>query len=190
MDLTTLPSSDSCSGSYSPKRARGISSIAFGTGPSVGRIFALTEDSRIHTYNSLGAAGMPLDVPQPDHMYQHRHMLIRSFYVRLAVSPCGRWLACGGASGSAFVFNAASKPDVDVGTDARPGEDVKEGESVTGVELKAQDGEVGAVDWADDTLAACGDDGTVRLWRPDLERSETCKSDPNGAGFGWCLARP
>ena len=133
---------------------------------------------------------MPLGVSQPDQMYWHRHMLIRSFYVRVAVSPCGRWLACGGASGSAFVFDTSSTSSSGIGLDARPGEDGRKGKIDMGVELKGQDGEVGAVDWADGTLATCADDGTVRLWRPDLERAEICKTDPNGAGFGWSLARP
>ena len=123
---------------------------------------------------------MPLSIPQPDQVFAHRHMATNSFYVRLAVSPCGRWLACGGASGSAFLF------DVGVGS----GLQRNEGAQRMGVELKGQDGEVGSVDWADGTLATCADDGTVRVWRTDLEGSEIYRADPEGAGFGWCVGRP
>lgn len=47
-----------------------------------------------------------------------------------------------------------------------------------GVELKGQDGEVSGVDWADSTLATCADDGTVRVWRPDIENHHECSDNP------------
>ncbi|KAH8113389.1 WD40 repeat-like protein [Phellopilus nigrolimitatus] len=123
------------------------------------RIFALSNDSRVHTYNARGAADIPLGVPQPSHAFAHRHMATNSFYVRAAVSPCGRWLASGGACGAAFLFD--------------------------GVELKGQEGEVGALDWADGALATCADDGTVRVWRPDVERHRLCTENPEEARWDW-----
>ncbi|KAI5120503.1 hypothetical protein M0805_000088 [Coniferiporia weirii] len=176
-DLTTLPSGAPSAGlMFSPRRARGIISMTFGSGPSAGRIFALSNDSRIHTYNAHGAAGAPLDIPQVDQAYAHRHMATNSFYVRTAVSPCGRWLASGGAGGSAFLFDVAA---------GNSGEEL----SVRGVELKGQEGEVGAIDWADGALATCADDGTVRIWRPDVERHRTCTEQPEEARWDWSWGR-
>ncbi|THH09051.1 hypothetical protein EW145_g2286 [Phellinidium pouzarii] len=171
-DLTTLPSDLPSAGLlFSPRRARGIISMALGMGPSAGRIFALSNDSRVHTYNTSGAVGIPLSVPQADQAYTHRHMATNSFYVRTVVSPCGRWLASGGAGGSAFLF------DISVGGEEKLG--------MQGVELKGQEGEVGAVDWADGALATCADDGTVRIWRPDIERYRMCMDNPVEAKWDW-----
>ena len=81
-------------------------------------------------------------------------MSTNSFYVRASVSPCERWLATGGTSGSAFLFDVGANRDDKLVTE--------------GVELRGQEGEVGAVDWASDSLVTCADDGTVRIWRPDI----------------------
>lgn len=156
----------------SPRRARGICSIAVGCGPSAGRIFALCNDSRIHTYNASGAAEAPLDIPQEDRIYSHRHMATSSFYLRISVSPCGRWLAGGGAGGSAFLFDLAAR-----------------GSHIQGVELKGQDGEITGVDWADNVLATCADDGTVRVWRPDVEKYHMCLGNPEEAQLDWAWGR-
>nr|GAT53910.1 small monomeric GTPase [Mycena chlorophos]GAT53911.1 small monomeric GTPase [Mycena chlorophos] len=71
------------------RRPRGIVSLAQGSGPSTGLLFALASDARIYIYDrdSLGSFG---------HTYTHSR-LRTSFYVGLDVSPCGRWLATGGA---------------------------------------------------------------------------------------------
>ncbi|EJD01031.1 WD40 repeat-like protein [Fomitiporia mediterranea MF3/22] len=176
-DLTAVTYGEQPDGltSTPTRRARGIASLAFGSGPSAGRVFALSNDSRIHTYNASGAAGVPLGVPQADQAYTHRHMATNSFYVRTAVSPCGRWLASGGANGSAFLF--------DVGADR------SDKLCMEGVELRGQDGEVGGVDWADGALATCADDGTVRIWRPDTERYRLCTDNPEEARWDWCWGR-
>lgn len=168
-----LPSADLL---FSPRRARGIISLAIGNGPSAGRVFALGNDSRIHTYNTSGAGSIPLGIPQPDIVYSHRHMHTNSFYVRTAVSPCGRWLAAGGSSGSAFLFDATVSAE-----DRSP---------YQGIELSGQKGEVGAIDWADEMLASCADDGTVRIWRPDAKRLQQCKEDEEEAKWDWCWGRP
>lgn len=56
------------------------------------------------------------------------------------------------------------------------------------VELRGQTGEVGAVDWADGSLASCADDGTVRVWRPDIEVARRCEEDPESAKWDWMWA--
>ena len=152
-------------------RSRGIVSLAKGTGPTAGLVFALGADSRVHTYV------LPSLTPQKVE-YTHSNMQSNSFYVGLALSPCGRWLASGGTGkqGSAFLFdvsNAAQQSSTMV---------------QTGVELKAQLGEVGAVDWASNTLATCADDGTVRTWRPDIETYRKCEAQPEENRWDWSWA--
>lgn len=58
--------------------------------------------------------------------------------------------------------------------------------SQQGLELKGQQtGEVGAIDWARDMLATCIDDGTVRVWRPDLETYLGCIENPEDQQWDW-----
>lgn len=177
IDFTTVPSdSATAAHTFSPRRARGICSLALGCGPSVGQVFALGNDSRVHTYNALGAFDTPLSIPQVTKTYSHRHMATNSFYVRVAVSPCGQWLASGGASGSAFLFDISDRSG-------------SYGIGGLGVELKGQEGEVGALDWSADSLATCADDGTVRIWRPDLAKYQECLQDAEEAAFDWTWGR-
>ena len=49
---------------------------------------------------------------------------------------------------------------------------------------------MGAIDWADEMLAPCADDGTVRIWRPDAKRLQQCKEDEEEAKWDWCWGRP
>lgn len=176
-DLTTVTYEGDYGGltSTPTRRARGIISLALGTGPSAGRVFALSSDSRVHTYNASGAAGVPLGVQQADQVYTHRHMVANSFYVRVSVSPCGRWMATGGQGGSAFLFDVGAGSTDKLVTE--------------GVELRGQEGEVGAVDWGHDTLATCADDGTVRIWRPDSEAHRRCTEVPEEAKWDWSWGR-
>ncbi|KAJ7499178.1 WD40-repeat-containing domain protein, partial [Mycena latifolia] len=149
-------------------RPRGIISLVDGTGPTAGLIFALGADSRIHTYarNSLAAFGTS---------YTHEN-LQTNFYVKLAASPCGRWLATGGSgvSGSSFMFEVSN---------ATRGSGVS-----TAVELKGHTGDAGGVDWASDMLSTCWDDGMVRVWRPDIETHRTCMERPEEQRWDWCWA--
>jgi denticleless len=146
-------------------------SLAKGAGPTAGVIFALGADSRIHTY------ALPSLIPQKM-AYTHNNMQSNSFYVGLALSPCGHWLASGGTGkqGSTFLF--------DVSDAARPSPITTQ----TGVELRAQLGEVGGVDWASNTLATCADDGTVRVWRPDIEIYRNCENQPEEMRWDWSWA--
>jgi denticleless len=159
------------------RRARGITSLALGTGPTRGLLFGLANDSRVHTYDltSLEPLSGHTEDPADDQWScAHEHMRTNSFYVRAMISPCGRWLASGGAAnGSVFLF------DVAAGTRDRTVE------RTNGVELHGQKGEVGAIDWAEDMLATCADDGTVRVWRPDIEVYRRCENEPEEMGWNW-----
>lgn len=152
---------------YGSRRSRGIVNLTAGSGPTAGILFALGTDSRIHTYS------LPSLTPQRL-SYTHANMLGNSFYLGLSVSPCGRWLASGngGAKGGNFLF--------DVGNAARPFAVPEKA-----VELRGQKGEVGALDWADGMLATGADDGTVRVWRPDVEVYRSCIEDPEEKKWDW-----
>jgi denticleless len=103
-------------------------------------------------------------------------MQTNSFYVRVATSPCGNWLASGGAAaGSAFLY--------DVGNAARAL--YSPPPYSRGIQLRGQTGEVAAVDWADGMLATCADDGTVRVWRPDSDTYTKCVKDPEESKWDW-----
>ncbi|KAJ7873264.1 WD40-repeat-containing domain protein, partial [Mycena olivaceomarginata] len=149
-------------------RPRGIISLVHGSGPSTGLLFALSADSRIHTYgrDSLAAFG---------NTYTHAN-LQTNFYVKLAASPCGRWLASGGAgvSGSSFMFDISNA--------------TRGATEQAGVELKGHSGDAGAVDWATDMLSTCWDDGMVRVWRPDTETHRACIENPEEKRWDWCWA--
>lgn len=153
------------------RRPRGISSLCSGSGPTSGLLFALGADSRLYTFSSPSL--MPLQAETPSN-------LRTSFYVRLATSPCGRWLAsgCSGRNGSSFLFDVSNAARLSASSYSRQ-------LSAAAVELRGQTGEVGAVDWAQEMLATCADDGTVRVWRPDCDVYQKCLLDPDAERWNW-----
>ncbi|PSR73459.1 hypothetical protein PHLCEN_2v10751 [Hermanssonia centrifuga] len=164
------------------RRARGITSLVVGSGASAGLLFALSNDSRVHTYDMSTLeplSGWTEDPSNDLWSYGHENMHTNSFYVRLAMSPCGRWLASGGAAnGSVYLFDVTSS------SANRRGPAFSDGRGL-GVELQGQKGEVGAVDWAEGMVACCADDGTVRIWRQDLETYRSCEDDPEEMKWRW-----
>ncbi|KAI0772644.1 WD40-repeat-containing domain protein [Irpex lacteus] len=165
------------------RRARGITSMTPGSGVTSGLLFALSNDSRIHTYDARTLeplSGWTTDPVTDAWSYGHDNMRTNSFYIRLAMSPCGRWLASGGQrDGCAYLFDvsASARERVQCSDVCR-----------RGVELFGQKGEVGAVDWAPGQLASCADDGTVRVWRPDVERYRRCEDEPEEMRWNWSWA--
>ncbi len=155
------------------RRARGLSSVVAGTGPTYGLLFGLGVDSRVHTY----AASTLLPLSQKG-TFKHPNMNTNSFWVRLALSPDGRTLVSGSSGtdkgASAFLF------DVSQTTSAFP----PILPDSAGVELPGQKGEVGGVDWAQDMLATCSDDGIVRVWRLDPEIRQQCDLEAD-ARWTW-----
>ncbi|PCH41376.1 WD40 repeat-like protein [Wolfiporia cocos MD-104 SS10] len=180
-------------------RARGITSLAPGHGPSAGLLFALGTDSRIHTYAApsleplsgyTAGMGVGLDPETDPWMLTHTEMKTNSFYVRLSVSPCGRWLASGNAmDGRVFLFdisNTASRR-MRAGMAALGGYSYGRGD-IAAVELRGQAGEVGALDWAQDMLATCADDASVRIWRPDVDIYRECVRNVDEMRWNWSWA--
>jgi len=144
--------------------------LAAGTGPTRGLLFGIGADSHIHSYS------LPSLEPHLT-SYTHENMTATSFYLGMSVSPCGRWLACGGAgpNGNSYVF--------DVENACRPGF-----RPLPGLELLGQSGEACAVDWGFGQLATCADDGVVRIWRPDLEQRQLCEGQPEECRWDWSWA--
>ena len=155
------------------RRARGLTSVVAGTGPTYGLLFGLGVDSRVHTY----AASTLLPLPQKG-SFKHPNMNTISFWVRLALSPDGKSLA----SGSSGTYKGASAFLFDVSQTARAAPAISPDSA--GVELPGQQGEVGRVDWAQDMLATCSDDGIVRVWRFDPEIRQQCDLDAE-ARWTW-----
>jgi denticleless len=161
-------------------RARGLSGITPGHGPTTGMLFALGADSQVHVYHA--ATLQPLSGTRMG--LAHPGLKGTSFYARTALSPCGRWLATGsaGLGGNAFMFDVGG-----LGSMLAQGQDVRA--SVHAVHLQGHVGEVGAPDWADGGLATCADDGTVRMWRPDVEVYRRCQAEPQEAQWDWSWAK-
>lgn len=155
------------------RRVRGLASIVSGAGPTHGLLFGLGMDSRVHTYSA--STLLPLS---PKGTFKHPNMNTTSFWVRLAISPDGRSIVCGssatGKGVSAFLY--------DVSQTAMAGPSILP--DTAGVELHEQKGEVGGVDWAQDMLATCADDGTVRVWRFDPETRQRCALEED-AQWTW-----
>ncbi|KAF8592522.1 WD40 repeat-like protein [Ramaria rubella] len=147
----------------SGSRGRGISSLALGRNHSSGLVWGMAADSCIHTYT------LPLSAPTSQEKLTHPGLLVNSFYVKLAASPCGSWLASGSSGGGVYLWDVANRS-------TRP---------EAAVELKPMGREIGAVDWTRDSLATCCDDGTVRIWRPDATVSAICRRDAEGAKWEW-----
>ncbi|KIJ56517.1 hypothetical protein M422DRAFT_197447 [Sphaerobolus stellatus SS14] len=149
------------------QRGRGIVSLALGRNKTTGYIWGLAAGSNIHTYSETLCADS-----LPQGRLTHPNLFVKSFYIKLAGSPCGSWLASGSSEGGLYLWDVASRT-----TKPR-----------LAVELKAAGREIGAIDWASDSLAACCDDGTVRVWRPDFETAAICRADPSEKRWDWAWA--
>ncbi|KDQ64764.1 hypothetical protein JAAARDRAFT_28403 [Jaapia argillacea MUCL 33604] len=213
-DPTTSPTSQTTSSPFlppAPRRSRGIISLTSGTGPTSNILFALSMggDARIHTYSTPSLEPIQIHNPrtggQSGGWYAYANMHATNFYVRTAVSPCGRWLASGSSSrlGKVFLFDVSSASSA-LSPSSRSHSSRAGYGSGVGVELSfthshpssnplptQMRGEVGALDWAaDGMLATCVDDGTVRVWRPDLEVHKRCVEYEGEERWNWCWAVP
>ena len=160
--------------SSSSRRPRGITSISVGTGPTEGLLFALANDSNIHTFNADTLA------PISSSRFSHETMRTNSFYIKSAISPCGRWMITGSSDRKAFLY--------DVSNASRNFEISSWEGKGSVVELAGTRSEVGAVDWGHDIFAACYD-RAVRVWRPDVETRRLCEDDSEEQTWNWNWAR-
>ena len=159
--------------SSSSRRARGITSLSVGTGPTEGLLFALANDSNIHTLNTDTLA------PISTSAFSHETMLTNSFYVKSAISPCGRWIVTGSSDRKVFLY--------DVSNASRNFEISPWEGKCAMVELGGNRCEVGAVDWGHNIFAACFE-RTVRVWRSDIETRRLCERDPKEQKWNWSWA--
>lgn len=159
--------------SSSSRRARGITSLSVGTGPTEGLLFALANDSNIHTFSADSLA------PISSSAFSHETMRTNSFYVKSAISPCGRWIVTGSSDRKAFLY--------DVSNASRNFETSPWEGKCSMIELGGNRSEVGAVDWGHDIFAACFD-RAVRVWRPDVETRRLCEGDPEEQKWNWSWA--
>ncbi len=105
-----------------------------------------TTTRRIHAHSITNPdVSMPIS-------YSHPNLRASTFYVKLAISPCERYLASGSSNGGVFTWNIGetTRNHIVVGQDGEP---VQEDE-VTGVEMawNGHSREVGAVDWGYDQV--------------------------------------
>ncbi|KAL8280177.1 hypothetical protein RQP46_007507 [Phenoliferia psychrophenolica] len=119
-------------------RPHGISNMALS--PNGQKIFALSTDSRVYAFDALN-----LTQPEPLGVYSHPKASCGTFYVRLALSPCSRYLATGSSDGAAYVWDT-------------------EGNGKDAVRVVGHEKEVSGLDWGHETMATCSDDELVRVW--------------------------
>lgn len=160
--------------SSSSRRGRGITSLSVGTGPTEGLLFALANDSNIHTFSADTLT------PISSSRFSHETMRTNSFYVKSAISPCGRWMVAGSSDRKAFLY--------DISNASRNFEISPWEGRCSVVDLGGNRSEVGAVDWGYDVFAACCD-RVVRTWRPDVETHRLCEGDPEEQKWNWSWAR-
>ena len=157
------------------RRARGITSLSVGTGPTEGLLFALANDSNIHTYNADALT------PISSSRFSHESMRMNSFYIKSAISPCGRWIIAGSSDRKAFLYDVSNASRT---FDLSPWEG-----KCSVIEVGGPDrSEVGAVDWGHDIFATCYD-RVVRVWRPDVETRRLCEGDAEEQKWNWSWAR-
>lgn len=82
------------------KRPRGISSLALATNDSL--IYGLGTDGKIRSYLTStlqSRSQLQTELAQFNSL---------PFYCKLSASPCGRWLASGGADGKAYLYDVSN----------------------------------------------------------------------------------
>ncbi|RIA95546.1 WD40-repeat-containing domain protein [Glomus cerebriforme] len=136
----STPVQTSLSSSFA-KRPHGISDLILDQSGT--RLYASSTDHRVYMYDAANL-GAPIG------HFTSKTYRCSSFYVRLACSPDGRYIASGSSDKSIYIW------EVDF-----PGADP--------VILKAHENEVTSLSWSKDieTFASCSDDTTLRIWRID-----------------------
>lgn len=148
--------------------------MTLGSGPTAGLIFGLAADARIHTYSVTGLSAINNGTSAYTNPQSGQPC---TYYVRIRMSPCGRWLASGSArDGKAYAWDVTNAGSLRHPISAP-------------VVLSAQKGEVGPVDWAEGSLATCADDGTVSIWRPDAKVAGECRSQPEEKRWNYSWAK-
>ncbi|WVW81447.1 hypothetical protein I302_103441 [Kwoniella bestiolae CBS 10118] len=168
-------------GSMPSRRARSINALC--ESPTTGDLYALCGDSKIHSLRPSSILSSSGD--QDDHResiglktYTDPNLLVSSFYIRLAISPDGRYLSSGSCKGGVMTWDTRAKD----GSQA-----TRLGLGMGGVQWpEGKEREVGAVDWGRDMLAASSDDLATRIWRSNRDAAKWLRDDPIKASEEWC----
>lgn len=152
------------------KRSRGITSIVCG-GSDNSLIYGLCTDAMVYPYLTSTLEAHP-GAFSSDPTSKGSGI---SFFCKLSTSACGRWLATGGGSGYAALFDISGKSDVVV--DRRP--------VIVRTESSRPESEVTAVSWAmPDTIALCSEE-VVSVWRADADQARACREDQKDSEWHW-----
>ncbi|WVO24023.1 uncharacterized protein IAS62_005383 [Cryptococcus decagattii] len=191
------------SGESPAKRARSINAMV--ESPVNGDVYALCGDSRIHVLRpsaaltrhhpawSSGALNAFTEEEIYDEAvqpatYSDPSMLISNFYIRLSLSPDGRYLAAGSCKGGLMTWDTQERgQDIDGRADAsrtmakKLGMGIEMGMSEAG----GKDREVCAVEWGKDILAATSDGSLTRIWRSEPEIAKQMAENPGAYADEW-----
>ena len=132
------------------RRPRSINSLV--ECPVTGDLYALTGDSKIHTLRPSAYTSVSNDLIHPEAIqpgcFTDPHMLVSSFYIRLAISSDGKYLASGSCRGGIMTWDTtprqtgqprATRLSMGVGGIACP---------------DGREREVSAVDWGKDLVGS------------------------------------
>ncbi|WWC67141.1 uncharacterized protein I206_101048 [Kwoniella pini CBS 10737] len=168
------------------RRARSVNALC--ESPTTGDLYALCGDSKIHslrpshilnTSNQDGPEAGELDLRESIGIktFTDPNLLVSSFYIRLSISPDGRYLSSGSCKGGVMTWDTLNR-NTDKATRMTLGEG--------GVQWPVgKEREVGAVDWGKDMLAASSDDLATRIWRSNRDAAKWLKDDPIKASEEW-----
>ncbi|KAG0150762.1 hypothetical protein CROQUDRAFT_87597 [Cronartium quercuum f. sp. fusiforme G11] len=126
-------------------RPHGISSLTLSSDGA--RLYSLGTDSIIRTHDTLYLSRDPSS--QLPH-FTHPSLIATSLYIKLSISNCDKLLACGSSRGEIFLWDVSS-----------------DSSSEYAVLEDAHQKEICGLEFWDQGLASCGDDGAIRLWSWD-----------------------
>ncbi|RXK34961.1 hypothetical protein M231_07775 [Tremella mesenterica] len=129
------------------RRSRSINSLV--ESPTTGDLYALCGDSQIHTLRPSAYSQEGDSIAILPQKYSDPSLLVSSFYVKMAVSSDGKYLASGSCQRGLMTWQVNPKGCERA---TRFGDGKKK--------------EVCAVDWGHELLAGTTEDSETRIWRP------------------------
>lgn len=140
--------------------------------PSTGDLYVLCGDSKVHVLRPSCARAPMSDQSEAilPRKFVHPKLATRSFYIRMALSPDGRHLACGSSTGGVMMWDVNRKPE--------SGEEV-EARRLEILHTSTEAPEVIALDWGRDMIAASSDDCATRIWHSNSAISSQLVGHPS-----------
>nr|XP_031859866.1 uncharacterized protein CI109_004714 [Kwoniella shandongensis]KAA5526938.1 hypothetical protein CI109_004714 [Kwoniella shandongensis] len=166
------------------RRPRSINALC--ESPTTGDLYALCGDSKIHCLRPSAAimSSDNDDIPNIKEATQRTftdpNLLVSSFYIKLAISADGKYLASGSCRGGVMTWDTTQKEG---------GKATRLGMGMGGVAWpEGREREVCAVDWGKDMVAGTSDDLATRVWRENPQAAKWLKADPHAAKEEWAGA--